>query len=104
MILRRLAATSRQPPINSAISDPFGHNSAMPNLLIPRQTFFANPDRTNVTISPDGHNLAYLAPRDGVLNIWVAPTDSPNQARSITHTKERIWYFEWAYNGRDILY
>jgi hypothetical protein len=39
--------------------------------LIPRAVLFGDPDKTNVRISPDGTKLAYLAPVDGVLNIWV---------------------------------
>ena len=30
--------------------------------LIPRETFFGNPDRASVQISPDGSAIAYLAP------------------------------------------
>ena len=52
--------------------------------LIPRRVFFGNPDRTQVTISPDGEHLAWLAPRDGVLNVWVAPRDRPADARPVT--------------------
>src|SRR5207237_542959 len=55
-------------------------------------------------ISPDARHLAYLAPLDGVLNIWVAPVDSSTQARPVTHTRQSIVQYMWAYNLRDILY
>ena len=40
---------------------------------IPRKTLFGHPERTAVKISHDGTRIAYLAPLDGVLNVWVAP-------------------------------
>ena len=73
--------------------------------LIPRRLFFGNPDRAQVTISPDGTHLAWLAPRDGVLNVWVAPRENPAGARPVTHdTRRGIRFYQWAYTGRDILY
>ena len=49
--------------------------------LIPRTTLFGNPDRAQVRLSPDGTRIAYLAPLDGVLNVWVAPVDDLDAAR-----------------------
>ena len=73
--------------------------------LIPRRVFFGNPDRTQVTIRPDGEHLAWLAPRDGVLNVWVAPRERPADARPVTADAGRgIRFYAWAYTGRDILY
>lgn len=72
--------------------------------LIPRRVFFGNPDRTQVTISPDGAHLAWLAPRNGVLNVWVAPRERPADAQPVTRDDGRgIRFYAWAYNG-DILY
>jgi len=73
--------------------------------LIPRKVLFDNPDRTQVRISPDGAHLAWLAPLDGVLNVWVAPFGDPNNARPVTHDTGRgIRWFFWAYTHRHILY
>ena len=41
-----------------------------PPVLIPRKLLFGNPDRAAVTISPDGTELAFLAPVECVLNVW----------------------------------
>ncbi len=41
--------------------------------LIPREVLFGNPERVSPGISPDGTRLAWIAPHDGVLNVWVAP-------------------------------
>ncbi|MCA9217305.1 MAG: hypothetical protein KDB27_29755, partial [Planctomycetales bacterium] len=40
--------------------------------LIPRKQVFGNPEKARARISPDGNQLAFLAPKDGVLNVWVA--------------------------------
>jgi dipeptidyl aminopeptidase/acylaminoacyl peptidase len=73
--------------------------------LIPRKAFFDNPDRASVQISPDGTHIAYLAPRDGVLNVWVAPRVEPGAARPVTHDKgQGIRFYMWAYTNGHILY
>ena len=73
--------------------------------LIPRQVLFGNPRRSAARLSPDGRHLSFLAPVDGVLNIWVAPRESPDAAKPITEDKERgIRMYEWAYDGKHILY
>ncbi len=73
--------------------------------LIPREVFFGNPDKVAPDISPDGKRLSFLAPVDGVLNIWLAPIDDMAAAKPITHDKGRgIMSFFWAYTGQHILY
>ena len=73
--------------------------------LIPRTTLFGNPDRTQVRVSPDGARIAYLAPLDGVLNVWVAPVDDLDAARPVSaDTYRGIRFYLWAYNSRHILY
>ena len=49
--------------------------------VLPRQLIFGNPDRTAPRLSPDGKRLAWLAPRDGVLNVYVARPSLPRPAR-----------------------
>jgi dipeptidyl aminopeptidase/acylaminoacyl peptidase len=44
--------------------------------LIPLKVLFGNPERTQPRLSPDGQRLAYIAPLDGVLNVWVGPVGS----------------------------
>ena len=57
--------------------------------LIPRKTLFGNPERTAVTISHDGTRIAYLAPLDGVLNVWVAPLEAIERASPVTRDQGR---------------
>ncbi len=73
-------------------SDPLHEEkSTMPVLppLIPRETLFGNPDKAALRVSPDGTRIAYLAPLDNVLNVWVAPADRPEAARPVTRDTGR---------------
>ena len=73
--------------------------------LIPRTVLFGNPDRATPRLSPDGTSIAYLAPVEGVLNVWVAPTEDLAQAKPVTSDRTRgIRIFFWAYTSRHILY
>jgi dipeptidyl aminopeptidase/acylaminoacyl peptidase len=80
--------------------------------LIPRQVLFGNPERVRPRISPDGTQLAWIAPSDGVLNVWVAPVNSGRDqgidwsaARVVTDDSDRgIRSFGWAHDGRHLLY
>lgn len=73
--------------------------------LIPRDIIFGNPDRTLARISPDGSHVSWLAPKDGVLNIWVAPADAPENAQAITNDTYRgIQQYQWAPNGAYVYY
>lgn len=54
-------------------------NSA-PVALIPRNILFGNPVKANPQISPDGTMMAYLAPVNDVLNVWVGKIGSEARA------------------------
>lgn len=73
--------------------------------LIPRKILFGNPDRTNVQISRDGRRLAWLAPKDGVLNVWVASATDPSEARAVTTEAVRgIREYYWSAGGDGIIF
>ena len=72
--------------------------------LIPREILFGDPERDSPVISPDGQQLAWLAPDEGVLNVWVGDADLTN-ARPITQDRDRgIHVVVWAHDGRHLLY
>ena len=78
--------------------------SAEPD-LIPRELLFGNPDKAAARISPDGKLLSYLAPVNGVLNVWVGPIADPAAARAVTKDAKRgIRSYSWAYTSKHILY
>ena len=72
--------------------------------LIPRNVLFGNPTRLSPAISPDGGRLAYIAPVDGVLNVWVG-TLGCDDFRPVTDDRDRgIRFFGWAHDNRHLLY
>ena len=73
--------------------------------LIPREVLFGNPDKSMVRLSPDGTRISYLAPVDGVMNVWVGPADDPAAAKPVTNDTFRgIPSYGWTYTNEHILY
>jgi dipeptidyl aminopeptidase/acylaminoacyl peptidase len=73
--------------------------------LIPREKIFGNPTKIAGKLSPDGKWLSWIAPRDGVLNIYVAPAADPAAARPLTgETKRPIRQFFWSPDSKHILF
>ena len=76
-----------------------------PNELIPRKIIFGNPERNLPLINADGSSIAFLAPLNGVMNLWVAPVGDLGAAKAVTREKTRpIREFQWAANGTHLLY
>jgi dipeptidyl aminopeptidase/acylaminoacyl peptidase len=72
--------------------------------LIPRDVLFGNPDKVSPRISPDGRRLAYIAPDEGVLNVWIR-TVGKNDDRVVTKDRKRgIRYYIWAPDNERLLY
>jgi len=57
--------------------------------LIPREALLGNPTQSQGRISPDGNWLSWLAPKDGVMNVWIAPANDLKKVRAITGDKKR---------------
>jgi dipeptidyl aminopeptidase/acylaminoacyl peptidase len=72
--------------------------------LIPRSLLFSDPQYTRVRISPDGKHLAYLAPHQGALNIWVGEPRHLKTMKPLTQQTRSIQSYTWSYNNRHILY
>ena len=73
--------------------------------LIPREALFGNPERSSGRISPDGTQIAFIAPRDGVMNLWVAPIGNIGAAKPLTAEKLRpIRQYFWAPDSRQLLF
>ena len=66
---------------------------------------FGNPEKTQARISPDGKYISFIAPKDGVLNVWVGPRSDPSAAKPVTNdTKRGIRQHFWAYDNKHVLY
>lgn len=73
------------------------------NERIPRELLFGNPEKASPKVSPDGKHWAYLAPDEGVLNIWCGPEGGA--AKPLTKDRGRgIRNYLWAEDQRSILY
>jgi dipeptidyl aminopeptidase/acylaminoacyl peptidase len=73
--------------------------------LLPRKLLFGNPDRLPPHLSPDGKRVLFIAPEQGVLNVWVAPVDHIEAAKAVTHERKRpIRAASWAQTGKHVIF
>jgi dipeptidyl aminopeptidase/acylaminoacyl peptidase len=72
--------------------------------LIPRSILFGNPVKANPQISPDGTMMAYLAPVNDVLNVWVGKIGS-DEYQPVTKDEDRgVRFYFWAADNKRIMY
>ncbi|MBV9718365.1 MAG: S9 family peptidase [Candidatus Eremiobacteraeota bacterium] len=77
---------------------------ASDHVLIPRDILFGSPENSNACISPDGEYVAYLAPFDKKLSVWVRGVRE-GTARMIAHDPARpISWVAWQGDSRHVLY
>jgi dipeptidyl aminopeptidase/acylaminoacyl peptidase len=74
--------------------------------LLSRRLIFADPERSVVRISRDGTRVAFRAPVDGVLNLWVAPIDRIDEARPVTAVTDRNLgpWIVWMHDNRHVVF
>ncbi len=73
--------------------------------LIERAKLFGNPSKVGGQLSPDGRWISFIAPRDGVMNIYVAPANDPAAARPLTAEKTRpIRQTFWSPDSKQVLF
>ena len=73
--------------------------------LIAREKLFGNPSKTGGKLSPDGQWLSWLAPRNGVLNIYMAPVGDPGAAKPMTASADRpIRSYFWSPDSKALMY
>lgn len=66
--------------------------------------FFSDPIRAGASISREGTQIAYLAPENNRLNVWIEPVDG-GEARCVTHDHNRgIHSYHWTGDPRWLLY
>lgn len=81
-------ATTGEPAATASIAAPT-RAAAIDVPLIPREALFGNPVRTAGQLSPDGRWVAWMAPVNGVRNVFVAPASNPGAARQVTSSTSR---------------
>ncbi len=72
--------------------------------LIPLEVLFGNPDRIRPQVSPDGTRLAYIAPYNDVLNVWVRTLGQTDDVVVTQDTGRGIRDFMWRYDNGGIIY
>ena len=102
LLLRRAAMLGASLPFAKLLGPAYAE---MPD-LVARKVFFDNPDYMNVQPSPDGQHLAYVAPLDGVNNLWLAPIADPAAGRPLTKVTDRniATYYRWAFTSRHLVF
>jgi dipeptidyl aminopeptidase/acylaminoacyl peptidase len=71
--------------------------------LIPRQTFFGEPDQDAPQISPDGHWLAWSKRGpDGVMNLWLRSLER-DTSWQLTRETRGVRFGGWTHDGRYLL-
>jgi dipeptidyl aminopeptidase/acylaminoacyl peptidase len=83
-----------------------GNAAATDAELIGRRALFDNPDYGSLTVSPDGWHLSWLAPVDGVRNLFVARVDDLASARPVTRVTDRniAPFYRWAQTNSHIIF
>ncbi|OQR94610.1 acylamino acid-releasing enzyme [Achlya hypogyna] len=73
--------------------------------LVPQPVLYGNAEFASPLLSPDGRQLAFLAPgSNGVMNVFVRPVEASDAAQ-LTHEASRpVRFFRWATNGSHLLY
>ena len=68
--------------------------------MIPRSALFGNPEKTQARVSPDGKYISFIAPRDGVLNVW-AGAARRSRRRQAGHQRQKrgIRQHFWAFDN-----
>ena len=72
--------------------------------LIPRAVLFGNPEKARPRISPDGTMLAYLAPSDGSLSVWVRSIGQTDDRVVARDPARPITTMRWQGDSRHVLY
>lgn len=73
--------------------------------FIPRSVIFDNPDIIGVKVSPNGKHMTYIAPHNGVLNIFFVENKDLKNAKPVTSDTHRgIREYFWSYDNEHIFY
>jgi dipeptidyl aminopeptidase/acylaminoacyl peptidase len=100
-----LTAAFAVPTFAAAQTPSTAADSVAATPLIPRSALFGNPEKTQARLSPDGKYISFIAPREGVLNVWLAERGKLDAAKPITNDQKRgIRQHYWAYDNRHVLY
>jgi dipeptidyl aminopeptidase/acylaminoacyl peptidase len=74
--------------------------------LLPRRLIFADLDRSVVRVSRDGARIAFRAPVDGALGLWVAPINDIDNARPMIAASDHNLgpWIVWMHDDRHLVF
>ncbi len=72
--------------------------------IIPRSVLLGNPEKMRARISPSGEMLAYIAPVDDVLNVWVRTIGEDDDRAVTTDDHRGIFQYFWSQTDDEIFY
>jgi dipeptidyl aminopeptidase/acylaminoacyl peptidase len=100
-----LVAALVLPSISAAQAPRTAAEAVAGSAVIPRSALFGNPEKTQGRLSPDGKYISFIAPRDGVLNVWLAERGKLDTAKPITNDQKRgIRQHFWAFDNKHVLF
>ncbi len=81
------------------------HHALSDHELIDRADLFGNPVASQGRISPDGQWVSWIAPDEGVMNVWVAPASDLSAGKVITDDRHRgISNHQWSTDSKYVLF
>lgn len=81
------------------------HHALSDYELIDRDDLFGNPVASQGRISPDGQWVSWIAPDEGVMNVWVAPASDPSNGKVVTDDRHRgISNHQWTVDSQYVLF
>src|SRR5579884_3217812 len=102
--LRELVCRQAAADLGSELNADSGGPAMADVKLIPLEVLLGNPERAAAQLSPDGKRLSYMAPLDGVMNVFVGDAGT-GEDRPITHDTNRgIQGYLWPHDNRHIMY
>jgi len=90
--------------VSCGATDEAGPESLLAPVEVQQRGSFSELDRDSIRLSPDGSQLAFLAPFEGVTSLWLAPAGDLDAARAVTASTEPVEGLWWSYSGRHILF
>jgi dipeptidyl aminopeptidase/acylaminoacyl peptidase len=74
------------------------------NPVIPLEVLLGNPEKSQPKVSPDGERMSYIAPVDGVLNVWVGNVEKGDYAPVTKDTDRGVRAYSWVHDNRHLVY
>ena len=72
--------------------------------LIPIDILMGNPEKIRARLSPNGEYMSYVAPWEGVMNLWLKMPEGEDDRLLTQDTGQGIGMYYWSYNNEQIIF